>query len=362
MAANEPEPSRLLSIQSHVVSGYVGNRSATFPLQLLGWDVDVINTVQFSNHTGYGRMQGLRFDEEHVRSLFSGLELNGLLKQSRALSGYMPNAGVVAAVRDGVKRLKEVNPDLVYLCDPVMGDMDKGLYVDPSVLPMYKSILPLATITTPNQFEAQLLTEQEITDIPSLVSVLRALHDQGAMHVLITSVELPAADLERIGATPRSALSDGTEVSSMILVGSSRTPEDGSDHMRPWYIQFPEIPEHFRGVGDLFAALTLGRFAAASGPGAQQASSATETSDVSPIARATELSIASVQGVLAKTMASPAFRAPLSATQDSSASPEEREAEARVERMRRRELRIISSRSEIESPVVRHRAKFIPLP
>lgn len=100
-------------------------------------------------------MKGLRFDEDHVRSLFDGLEMNGLLKQSRALSGYMPNAEVVAAVRDGISRVKKINPDLIYLCDPVMGDMDKGMYVDPSVVPMFKSILPLSTITTPNQYEAQ---------------------------------------------------------------------------------------------------------------------------------------------------------------------------------------------------------------
>lgn len=155
MAANQPEPSRLLSIQSHVVSGYVGNRSATFPLQLLGWDVDVINTVQFSNHTGYGRWQGQRFDESHVRSLFAGLERNGLLKQSRMLSGYMPSPGVVQAVKDAVGEIRKHSPDLVYLCDPVMGDMGRGAYVDIAVLPVYKSMLPLTTIITPNQFEAQ---------------------------------------------------------------------------------------------------------------------------------------------------------------------------------------------------------------
>lgn len=115
----------------------------------------MINTVQFSNHTGYGRWQGLRFDEEHVRSLFSGLEQNGLLTQSRMLSGYMPSPGVVSAVKDAVQRIREVNPELVYLCDPVMGDMGRGMYVNPEVLPVYKSILPLTTIITPNQFEAQ---------------------------------------------------------------------------------------------------------------------------------------------------------------------------------------------------------------
>lgn len=109
MAANQPDPSRLISVQSHVVTGYVGesprsafssvprkadrckfklgNRSATFPLQLLGWDVDVVNTTQLSNHTGYGRFTGMRLDAAHLENIFAGLEQNGLLRHSRMLSG-----------------------------------------------------------------------------------------------------------------------------------------------------------------------------------------------------------------------------------------------------------------------------------
>jgi pyridoxine kinase len=317
---------RLLSIQSHVSSGYVGNRSATFPLQLLGWDVDVINTVQFSNHTGYGRWKGLRFDEEHVRSIFQGLEENGLLKQERILTGYMPSPGVVQAVKEAVEKIKAIRPDVVFLCDPVMGDMGRGMYVDPAVLPVYKSMLPLTSIITPNQFEAQALADQEVTSLASLHSVLSSLHTQGASHVLITSVDLPVQDLERIGADPSAE-------KTMILVGSSR-PEDGKTPVQPWFIQFPEIPGYFSGVGDLFAALVLGRF-----------STATKES-ITPIARAAELSIASVQGVLARTQQSIAA----SDTQDATRKESEDPAQARVDMMRGRELRIIQSRSEIENP------------
>ncbi|PWN26654.1 Ribokinase-like protein, partial [Jaminaea rosea] len=294
MAANEAEPQRLLSVQSHVASGYVGNRSATFPLQLLGWDVDVINTVQFSNHTGYGRFRGSRFDEAHIRSLFSGLEENGLLKQSRLLSGYMPSPGVVHALRDAVERIRGVNPGLVYLCDPVMGDMGRGMYVDPNVLPAYRAVLPLASIVTPNQFEAQVLAEREIRDLPSLLEVLARIHDQGVEHVIITSVELPKEDLERMGVARRARLMDGeTEVGSMVCVGSSRPTRASAEDtpLRPWFIEFPEIPGYFSGVGDLFAALTLGRYDEA------------QAGEVTPIARAAELAIASVQGVLARTTA-----------------------------------------------------------
>lgn len=115
----------------------------------------MINTVQFSNHTGYGRWKGLRFDDSHISSLFHGLEENGLLKQSRMLSGYMPSPSVVQAVLEAVERIREVNPELIYLCDPVMGDMGRGMYVDKDVLPVYRSMLRYTTIITPNQFEAQ---------------------------------------------------------------------------------------------------------------------------------------------------------------------------------------------------------------
>lgn len=359
MAANEPDTRRLLSVQSGVVSGYVGNRSATFPLQLLGWDVDVINTVQFSNHTGYGRWQGLRFDEAHIRSLFSGLEENGILKQSRLLSGYMPSPGVVNALHDAVKRIRAVNPSLIYLCDPVMGDMGRGMYVDAAVLPAYRAMLPLATIVTPNQFEAQALAEEEITDLASLLDVLKRIHAQGVQHVIITSVELPRADLERIGASSSSKIpvEGEEEVQSMVCVGSSILAPDGgntlspehaaSATLKPWFIEFPEIPGYFSGVGDLFAALTLGRF------------EATHDAPVTPIARAAELAIASVQGVLARTTAAIDVQPDVQVDEAHFESKEKAEAQQRVERMRRRELRVVQGRKDIEEPVVRYKARFL---
>lgn len=98
-------PTKVLSIQSHVVSGYVGNRAATFPLQLLGYDVDVINTVQFSNHTGYGHTDGHKTSAEHLRSIFSGLRVNGLARYDRVLSGYVPGAEALAVVEEEIGKL-----------------------------------------------------------------------------------------------------------------------------------------------------------------------------------------------------------------------------------------------------------------
>lgn len=155
MAGNVSEPTRVLSIQSHVVCGYVGNRSATFPLQLLGWEVDVVNTVQFSNHTGFGRWGGSALDADHLDDLFAGLDENGLLRYARVLTGYCPGPRALRVVERLVRRMRTVNPDLLYVLDPVMGDMDRGMYVDPDVLPIYRDMLPLASMITPNQFEAQ---------------------------------------------------------------------------------------------------------------------------------------------------------------------------------------------------------------
>ena len=85
---------RLLTIQSHVVCGYVGNRSATFPSQLLGWDVDVVNTVQFSNHTGYGAWKGQVFDGATIDELMTGIGERGVLAKYRRLVGSASNGAV----------------------------------------------------------------------------------------------------------------------------------------------------------------------------------------------------------------------------------------------------------------------------
>ncbi|SJX62894.1 related to pyridoxal kinase [Sporisorium reilianum f. sp. reilianum] len=365
MAANVADPSRILSIQSHVVSGYVGNRAATFPLQLLGWDVDVTNTVQFSNHTGYGRWGGLRFDAEHLQTLFDGLEQNGLLRYSRMLTGYMPSAAVVQVVLGLVKKLRSRQEGgeeggLICLLDPVMGDMGRGMYVAPEVLPIYREMLQYATIITPNQFEAQALTDMDIVDLPSLKQVILTLHRKHKVpHVIITSIELPDADLAAIGAHKN--LADGRP--AMLQVGSScdiavdasgerQEPNVTADELHIWSIQFPEVQGYFSGVGDMFAALTLGRFHPEP-PSAQ--SNSTTAKPLTPIAKASELAIASLQGILSNTCRVidqlEKELKPAAAAVD--------EAQERVDRMRRRELRVVQSRREIEAPTIVYRARWI---
>ncbi|TKY85786.1 hypothetical protein EX895_005326 [Sporisorium graminicola] len=370
MAANVPDPSRILSIQSHVVSGYVGNRSATFPLQLLGWDVDVTNTVQFSNHTGYGRWGGLRFDAEHLQTIFDGLESNGLLRYSRMLTGYMPSAAVVQTVLQLVKKLRSrqggQEGGLIYLLDPVMGDMGRGMYVAPEVLPIYREMLQYSTIITPNQFEAQALTGVDIVDLASLKQVILTLHKKHKVpHVIITSIELPDADLAAIGAHRN--LSDGRQ--AMLQVGSSCeiTVDAGGERQEPsvsvedleiWSIQFPEVQGYFSGVGDMFAALTLGRFHPESPTSSTTAGQGDGMANkpLTPIAKASELAIASLQGILANTCSViDQLEKELAPAADGKVD----EAQERVDRMRRRELRVVQSKREIESPTIVYRARWI---
>ncbi|CAC5376074.1 pdxK [Mytilus coruscus] len=151
------EECRVLSIQSTVVFGYVGNKSASFPLQVLGFDVSTINSVQFSNHTGYGKFKGQVLNDDDVECLYEGLKENNIHNFTHLLTGYIGSKSFLQKVGDIIKDMKITNPTLTYVCDPVMGDNGK-MYVPKELLPVYKeTILPLADIITPNQYEADCL-------------------------------------------------------------------------------------------------------------------------------------------------------------------------------------------------------------
>lgn len=129
---------RALTIQSHVVSGYVGNKCAVFPLQLHGFDVDPILSVQFSNHTGYGSWKGEVMTGDQLWSLVEGLETNGLLEgYTHLLTGYIGSASMLRTVARLVRKLRAHNPNLVYVCDPVLGDNGK-MYVPAELATIYR--------------------------------------------------------------------------------------------------------------------------------------------------------------------------------------------------------------------------------
>ncbi|KZC05086.1 Pyridoxal kinase [Dufourea novaeangliae] len=196
---------RILSIQSHVVSGYVGNKSATFPLQLLGFEVDAINSVQLSNHTNYKVFKGQVLNDKDLEDLVDGLAQNNLDNYTHLLTGYV-------------------------VCDPVMGDNGR-MYVPEPLKEIYKTeIVPLADILTPNQFELELLSGIKISTMSDLQTAVKELHKAGPETVAISSTEIDDKLIAIFSAIKNNALIK---------------------------IDIPKIPSNFTGSGDLFAALFL---------------------------------------------------------------------------------------------------------
>jgi len=229
---------RVLSIQSHVVRGYVGNRSAVFPLQLLDFEVDFVNSVQFSNHTGYPNWKGQIIGSDEVEELFETLKKNKVICYDYVLTGYCRDKKMLEKMVEIIKELKQVNPNLVYVCDPVMGDTWNGkgaMYVPEELLPVYRDqVVPIANILTPNQFEAELLTGLKIQSEEEALTAIKQLHNLGPETVVISSSDL--------GKSNKSLVSYGSRLNS-----------DG-EVIR---IEMPLIGKAFVGTGDLFAALLL---------------------------------------------------------------------------------------------------------
>ncbi|KAE9530826.1 hypothetical protein AGLY_011288 [Aphis glycines] len=178
---------RVLSIQSHVVSGYVGNKCAVFPLQIMGFEVDAINSVQLSNHTGYKTYYGQILNESNLSELITGLVENELHNYSHLLTGYIRCPMFLKKVAEVYKILKEKNPDLIYVCDPVMGD-NKKMYVPKEILDIYKNeIIHLTDILTPNEYELELLTGINITTLNDINKALNILYAHGCKTVVVSS-------------------------------------------------------------------------------------------------------------------------------------------------------------------------------
>lgn len=170
---------------------YVGNKSAVFPLQLLGLDVDPVNSVQFSNHTGYSTCNGDVLNGAQLLALIDGLERNNLLScYTHLLTGYIGSASFLQAVVQIALKLKQKNPDLIYVCDPVLGDEGK-IYVPEDLVEMYKTlVLPVADVLTPNQFEAEMLTGIKIQNESDAQRACLLLHAHGPRTVVVTSASL----------------------------------------------------------------------------------------------------------------------------------------------------------------------------
>jgi pyridoxine kinase len=222
----------VISIQSQVAFGHVGNSAAVFPMQIHGIDVIAVPTTLLSNRPGYKTIRGRVLEAQLVADLLLGIEERGAVERANLiLSGYLGSADIADVVADFVARAKARNPALLYACDPVLGDRDRGLFVRDDIPPLVRDRLcPLADIITPNHFEFEWLCGAEAKTIDQVIARARTLHARGPRTVVITSAEL--AD------TP-----DG-EIESLAVEAS------GS-----WRARTPKLPISPNGTGDLFAAL-----------------------------------------------------------------------------------------------------------
>ncbi|ABS05538.1 pyridoxine kinase [Kineococcus radiotolerans] len=223
---------KVLSIQSAVAHGHVGNSAAVFPLQRIGVEVVPVHTVNFSNHTGYGSWRGPVMAASDVADVIAGVEERGVFPEiDVVLSGYQGGTGIGDVIVDTVRRVKAANPSAVYACDPVMGNAKSGCFVAPEIPHLLRDrVVPVADLITPNQFELGFLTGTDPSTIESTLASADAARAMGPSTVLVTSVERPDRE-------------DGTI--EMLVV------EDAG----AWVVQTPLLPFKANGSGDVTAAL-----------------------------------------------------------------------------------------------------------
>jgi pyridoxine kinase len=198
----------ILSIQSHVAYGHVGNASAVFPMQRLGCEVWPIHTVQFSNHTGYGSWTGRVFDGAMIDEVVDGIEARGVLPVcDGVISGYMGSAEIGASILRAVGKVRTANPKALYSCDPVIGDVGRGVFVRPGIAEFMRDrAVPAADIVTPNQFELELITGRTVHTREEARAAIAAMQAMGPKVVLVTSLMLddtPADCIDMAAASPQ---------------------------------------------------------------------------------------------------------------------------------------------------------------
>jgi pyridoxine kinase len=272
---------KILSIQSSVAYGHVGNSAAVFPLQRLGHEVWPVLTVHFSNHTGYGAWRGPLLAPEDVREVIAGIEDRGVLGEADAvLSGYQGDPAVGAVILDAVAKVKGLNPDAVYCCDPVMGDVGRGMFVRPGIPEfMRDTVVPQADIVTPNHFELDFLAGRTTTTLDEILDAVDDVRARGPRDVLVTSVlhgDVPDGRLDVVAVSDEGA----------------------------WAVETPLLPITPNGCGDVTAALYLAHLR-------------TTGSAAEALARTTS----SVYGILEATIAAGTREIQLVAAQDAIAEP-----------------------------------------
>lgn len=222
----------VISIQSQVAFGHVGNSAAVFPMQMHGIDVIAVPTTLLSNRPGYPTIRGRVLDAQLVSDLLLGIEERGAVDAcSMIVSGYLGSSDIAAVVAEFVARAKARRPTLLYCCDPVLGDRDRGMFVQADIPPVVRDRLcPLADIVTPNHFEFEYLAGTEATTSGRMIAQARTLLARGPSTVVVTSAEL--------SDTP-----DG-EIETLAV-----------ERSQSWRVRTPRLAISPSGTGDLFAAL-----------------------------------------------------------------------------------------------------------
>jgi pyridoxine kinase len=225
----------VLSFQSRVVWGHVGNSVAEFALRRIGVDVWPLDTVNLSHHPGHGASRGKTRPAEELDELVAGIAEIGVLDQCQAvLSGYLGTVENGRVALRTVATLKVLRSDALYCCDPVMGDRDTGLYVNEDLVRFFRDeALAAADILTPNQFELETLTGTPLLTLPSVLAAADRLRVCGPPMLLVSSL----------------MLSDRTDEIGTLLVC------DGD----AWLASTQWLPLRAHGAGDLLAAQFLAR-------------------------------------------------------------------------------------------------------
>lgn len=226
----------ILSIQSQVAYGHVGNSAATLPLQRLGFDVFGVPTVLLSHHPGYGAWRGLKVSPERLEVILAGLEERRAFAACRALlSGYLGDAAVGGLVLRAWKAVRAARPDALFLCDPVIGDDDTGIFVSAGIPEFIKAeLLPEADIVTPNRFELAYLSERPVDSPEDALAAAHTIRSRGPRIVVATG------------------LVDGQAPDEIAVLAVS---SGGA-----WLVATPKRELVPHGTGDVFSALFLGHY------------------------------------------------------------------------------------------------------
>jgi pyridoxine kinase len=279
----------VLSIQSSVAYGRVGNRAAVLILERLGHDVWPLDTVAFSNHPAHGAFRGRVVPAGELAELVEGLAARGALDRCDAiLSGYLGDPGTAAVVADVVSRVRAANPEALYCCDPVIGEVGRGVYVRPGIPEAFRNrLVPLADILTPNPFELELLTGTAPATLAAATAAARQLLGAGRCQgggptlVVATGLRLEGAPAE------------------LAVLATTRE--------RAWVVRHPRRAVGVWGTGDAFTALFLGAYLGRRDPRA-----------------ALEHAVAALDEVLARAESLNADELPLVVAQDALTRPRSR--------------------------------------